>query len=265
MPKDYSSQDLVVLPRLSAQEADVLSTQLLTAATDVEKEEGGQPLPTELSRPRTRLQTADEALQAVLGPKEEESQEKKEADQFVDTSWKAMHRWLDGWRTLPGADNVNRAKAEKLFKLCFDEGLAFTNFRYLIEWQESGTRLTAINKEDIRKTFTDLGGLVFLTTLETAHARYGNVLGITSPLPETDLAIRPQLDALIKALRDYVGKVGTYPDPDVPGSKELSARLLRPLVEWDLAKAAKTSASGTAVAPPSPPTPPTPEEPPTLP
>jgi hypothetical protein len=253
MTRGYTTQDLVALPRLNAREADVLATQLLSAAKATE--DAGSPLPPELSRPLGRLRPASVKLGEVLEPREGDTPVKKKADKLIDTCWKATQKWLDGWRILPGEDNlINRNKAESLFNICFSDGLAFTKFRYPIEWRESGGKLSAIERAGHRQTFTDLGGAVFLSTLEKAQAHYGEVLGITTPPPDVDpdAAIRPQLDALLEAMRDYVGKVGAYPDPELPGSQELSNRLLRPIVEWDPLKA---STSGAATASPRAPEP----------
>lgn len=228
MTRTYTPIDLVSLPRCSSLEAHVLVTELRTAGRDVE-------LPQSIARSYERLGPVADALGESLMPQIAPPKVKRKADAATDNAWSATFDWLKGWCKLPGKHAPELERAKQLFELCFYEGLKFTMLEYKIEWQESQSRLAAVEREGHRETFALLGGAGFLANIEEAHAYYGEVLGITAPKtdPESLKVFRARRDAVLGAMREYVTKVVAHVEPDDPASQELCNRLLRPLVEWE--------------------------------
>jgi hypothetical protein len=244
MNRSFTPLDLVQLPRCSATEAHVLATSLLTVA-DAET-----ALPAHVVRSRDRLRPAAAELAAALQPQVAQASTTRQADAAVDAAWSACFDWLAGWTKLPPPHNAHKELADHLFELCFFEGLRFTLREYKIEWQDSGSRLEAINRGGHRETFAILGGAGFLANIEECHARYGEALGITAPKPSPaeTAALAKRRSALLHALREYVTKVAAYADKDEPGSQELCDRLLRPLAEWAPARPAAAPTTEPAPA-----------------
>ncbi|WP_437827049.1 hypothetical protein [Sorangium sp. So ce1153] len=237
MARSFTSQDLIALPRLSAAEAVVLATQLITTADARQKELRQKELPMTIGRSKGRLAAARNALEAVTRPQgaTASAQSKPKADRAIDNAWSAAYDWLSGWCRLPPERNPHREEAMSLHDLVFKGGLGFIKLPYKVEWKESKDRLDAISAGRHERTFKKLGGEAFLAHIQEAHDAYGRALHITVPKPEAAPAadVRGALLALLAALRDYATRVAAYADPDEPGSETLSAALLDPLATWE--------------------------------
>jgi len=250
MGRSFSPSDLIKLPRVSANEGAVLALELLNEAKAHKK------LPARIDAARKRLEIAHHKLQAALTPAAGETADTQAqilADRAIDNAWSATSDWLRGWTKLPGDE---QAQASALFAVLFPDGLAFTQKPYKIEWQESESRLRAIDEQKLGKTFDALGGDGFLHHLRAEHKNYGEALGVTSPKKQVEkiAVVRPALDALLDALRVYATKVAAHADPDEAGSEELSAALLGPLSTWhSRAPAAEATPPGPNPPPPQPP------------
>jgi hypothetical protein len=255
MARSFTSQDLIQLPRLSAAEAAVLITELLTAAAAEQRSIKGKELPPAIERSRKRLTVAHASLDAAVQPQaspETDTQVKRKSDRVIDNAWSATFDWLSGWCKLPPEVNPHLSEATSLFALVFPEALGFTKLPYKVEWQESKSRLDAIDREGHDKTFKQLGGGVFLDHIREAHEAYGAALHITVPKPQEAPPpdVRAKLDAAQAALRDYATRVAAHADPDVPGSEALTESLLKPLTEWESShKAAPEPAEAAPSAP----------------
>lgn len=264
MERSYTARDLIQLPRLSARQAVVLLTEIMTAAAQAKAALHLKKLPAPIERAYGRLVTAHDELSALLAPqpKEGDTQAKRKADRVVDNAWAALFAWLNGWCALPESWNLYLADALALRDLIFATKLEFTQLPYKIEWHESKVRLEAIERDDHDVTIAKLGGKPFLDHLKEAHAAYGAALGVTEVQPETTLNdIRTKQLAAFDALRVFVTRTAAHADPEEPGSEALAERLLAPLVKWE------STPSGGADDPspegaPSPEGPPTPEAPP---
>ena len=253
MSRSYTSQNLIQLPILSAAEAAVLVTQLLTAAaTAAAKAAKTKELPPPIERSRTRLTVANVALNEVVAPQiAGDTQAKRKADRWIDSAWSAGFDWLSGWCKLPVEKNPRLAEAKARMTLVFPDGLGFTKLPYRVEWQESKVRLDAIAREGHDKTFKQLGGAAFLANIVEAQAGYGAALHITVAAPaEATAAVRVRLVAVLDAVRDYVNRVSAHAEPDVPGSVELAEALLLPLSVWETTqRAAAPEVAVEAAAP----------------
>jgi len=230
MGRSLGIQDIIQLPRLSAIEAAVLGTQLLSVAAEEEKKKA---LPDSIERSHKRLTAAHAALNERLLPTEQDTQGRRKADRTVDNAWAATFNWLYGWCRLPADVNPFHAESHGLSTLVFADALSFTKLPYRIQWFESQRRLDAIATNGHEATFVKLGGGVFLDHIRNAHAAYGDALGITKPEPETSPEVREKRNDMLAALRDYAARVAAYAEPDVPGSDALSEALLGPLVAWE--------------------------------
>jgi hypothetical protein len=245
MTRSFTSRDIIQLPRLSAAEAAVLITEVITVAVAEKKAAKGKELPPPIERSCKRLTAAHAALDSILQPQadaELDTQAKRRSDRVIDNAWSASFDWLSGWCKLPAEKNPHLAEATSLFALVFPEALGFTKLPYKIEWQQSKSRLDAIEREGHEKTFKQLGGAVFLSHILEAHEAYGAALHITVPRPSSAPApdVRTALDAACSALRDYVTRVAAHADPDVPGSEALTEALLKPLAAWESSHRAVT-------------------------
>jgi hypothetical protein len=253
MSRSYTSQNLIQLPILSAAEAAVLVTQILTAAAAAAaKAAKNKELPPPIERSRARLTVANVALNEVVAPQiAGDTQVKRKADRLIDAAWSAGFDWLSGWCKLPVEKNPHLAESKALMALVFPEGLGFTKLPYRVEWQESKVRLDAIAREGHEKTFKQLGGAAFLANIIEAQAGYGVALHITVPAPaEATAEVRVRLLAVLAAVRDYVNRVAAHAEPDVPGSEELAEALLLPLSVWETThRAAAPEAADEAAAP----------------
>lgn len=243
MARTYTAKDLIQLPRLSAREALVLFIELQTAlvaaqkAAKAAKKKDGKPdlLTAALLRSMDRLKAVAAVLQTVVSPQAEgDSQAKRKADRVVDNAWAAFFSWLVAFCLLPPEKNPHQGKAVALRELVFAEGLAFTQLPYKIEWQESKSRIEAIERDGHVTMIEALGGAVFLEHLREAQASYGDALHITRTKDAPpDEEVRSKLLATLDAIRDYAHRAATVADPEEPGSAELSEALLRPLVTWE--------------------------------
>lgn len=254
MSRTFTTDDLVQLPRLSATEAAVLVNELLAVADRERDAIKGKHLPPLVARPLDRLRTAHHLLEQALlplTPSGLDPQRRRQADLTLDNAWSAAFDWASGWSKLP-ADLVKQSSdVRALQQLVFADRLAFTRLSYKVEWQESKSRLEAIERDGHDKTFQALGGKVFLDHLREAHTRYGEALGVTAPAADAqqERAFGEAREATLTALRAYVAKVSAHADPDEPGSSELSAALLRPLTEWRSSPTAATTPAAPAPTP----------------
>ena len=253
MSRSYTSQNLIQLPILSAAEAAVLVTQILTAAATEAKAAKSKELPPPIERSRTRLTIAHISLNEVVAPQVAgDTQAKRRADRWIDGAWSASFDWLSGWCKLPAEKNPHLDQANALMALVFPDGLAFTKLPYRVEWHESKVRLEAIEREGHDKTFKQLGGAAFLANIIEAQAGYGTALHITTPAPvEATGEVRVRLLAVLAAVRDYVNRVSAHAEPDVTGSEELAEALLMPLSEWVTTHRAATPDAGDEAAVPT--------------
>ncbi|MFO0592111.1 MAG: hypothetical protein U0441_31500 [Polyangiaceae bacterium] len=250
--RSYTTRDLIQLPRLSARQAVVLLTEVMTAAAQAKKDLHLKAFPKPIERAHGRLEKAHDELAQLLTPKAKEgdTQAKRKADRAVDGGWAALFSWLDGWCQLPPERNPHRDQALALRDLVFATGLEFTQLPYKIEWHESKVRLDAIERDGHEATIAKLGGKVFLEHLREAQAKYGEAIGVTEVLQEaTEKAIRVQQMAALDALRLYVTRAASHADPEEPGSEELADRLLSPIVRWESAPAGAAEGAGTEDAP----------------
>jgi hypothetical protein len=206
-----------------------LGEALLTAA-EAEKE----ALPLLIERPRARLETATQLLADELQPVEQaDTGAATAADRVIDDAWRSFSVWLGALAGMPEGTFDELYKIRALHTALFSEGLSFIALSYPEEWTQSETRLKTIAEEGYESMVETLGGAPFLTNLRNAHARYGEVLGITAPIkPEERPEVRAHMLKLTDAIRAYVVKVMAYVDPEEPGSDALAEALLLPLTQW---------------------------------
>jgi len=241
--RSFPSSDLIQLPRLNGGEAVRLIAELLTAT------EGHEPLPGHIERSRLRLIEARAALKDALAaaaiPAAQNPGFGRIAEQALDAAWEATFDWLSGWCKLAEEVNPHRAAARALFVKVFAGPAAFTRISYKVEWAESRTRLDVIERDDDEATFKALGGAAFLDHLRSAQRlcekamRPGMSLDTdvteamdAPPRSEAPADVRSRLADAAGALRQYLMRIVSHADPDVPGSEALSETLMKPLVAW---------------------------------
>ena len=230
MPRSYSADQIITLPRVDTTDAITLGAELLTAARAE-----SQPS-SRVARALKRLTTTYSALSEVASHPSTASTRvelKRETDRLLDGAWGALFDWLSGWSKLP-YEPAAADQARHMSGALFPDGLKFTLLPFKREWSESETRIRLMEREGFAEAITKLGGAPFVKALRKAHKAYGEVLGITrvpsdAPSPP---ALREPLEAFILALRGYVLQVTAHADEDDPGAHALTERLLSPLARW---------------------------------
>jgi len=244
MARSYDIRELVTLPRLDANGADALVTELLAHAK-------GKKLAASVESARKALVETQKELKSAMTARLQtlpaaDTARARAADQAEDNAFSATHDWLTGYSKLPDSF-AQAAVARRLLGALFRDGLKFTQLPYKLEWAEADARLRAIADDaSLEDAFTTLGGKVFLENLRKAHKEYGEALGLTSPKqPEqATVLVKEPLAAVRTALRTYVLRVLADDDG------ELAETLLAPLVAWESA-----TRGGKAVATPDAPVP----------
>lgn len=235
MPRSYSADQVITLPRVDTTDAITLGAELLTAA----RPEG---------RPSSRIARALERLSATYGALAEVASlasmtstrvEARQADRLIDSAWAALFDFLGAWSKVPYEPAAEQARHVR--GALYPDGLKFTLLPFKREWAESETRIHAMGREGFDETITKLGGAPFIKAIRKAHKAYGEVLGITRVPSDAPSAptLREPLEAFILALRGYVLQVTAHADEDDPEAKALTERLLAPLTRW------QTRARGT--------------------
>jgi len=249
MSTSYTAQEFVSLPVLNARSTAVVMTELFTAA-DAQSQQlarEDQCLPTSISRALGRMRSCYSALEAVLLPylPATDPQDAREADLKLDRAWSALNDLLAAWGKLEAPFNPDPDGVAALKKLLFVDGLSFILVDYKSQWQESDSRLTALNTSVYQETLSRLGGMPLLENLRQAQDRYGLTLGITQvKVPENTPAVGEKRVDAHAALRDYVTKVVAWIDPEEPGSEALADALLAPLVAWESKQSGSSDSSG---------------------
>lgn len=236
--RSYLPEDLVELPVRDTNDTLVLTAQLLTAAQAEDQAPDGKgqthPLPAPVASARDDIASERAALEEVSVPEPPRPAGVRAADKVEDNAVNALHGFLSAFLRLP-EDHPQRGEAAAIFAVFFGDGsLEFITWRPIKEWAEVEKRLKALDAAGLEPRLAALGGKVFLDHLRTAHVAYGRALGITeAPPAEMPANVRERLDALLRAVRIYVVRVGASRDDKHPATLTRAVALLRPLAEWD--------------------------------
>ena len=249
--RSFTPDDLVVLPRLDANEAVALASSLATAA------EAEGPLPAALTATLAKVTEAAAALTGELGPASVNTgrPDLGVADRAEDNAVGALEEFLSAWSRLP-SDVEGAAVAVNLYATLFgDAGLGFLKLKARAEWAQVEARLKQFDHDrSLASNLASLGGTPFLTHLRAVHADYGVAAGVTQVAAPIDAPkVRAALDALTAAMRRYVVRVASSVDESSPRSEARAEALLKPITAWVSAPVAKTAAA-PAKDPPTPPT-----------
>jgi hypothetical protein len=226
MTRSFQAVDFIRLPKLSMAEAVTLAAALVARA------DAGGPLSAAIGKALGRVRAALGKLRVHTSdsadPPGESSTAARDADRDLDAAWAAAFAWCSGWTKLPyPSSSVTRA--DGLYRTLFAEGLKFTQYRYKVQWIESQARLEIIDAQNLDQHFAALGGTEILEAIRRAHARYGQVLGITSAAPQDAGAASERLAELGDEMSRYVLQVLASVDPDDRASQDMVDRLLEPL------------------------------------
>lgn len=233
MARSYDIRELVTLPRLDANGADALVTELLAHAK-------GKKLAAPVERARKALAEAQKGLKSAIAARLQtlptaDSARAKAADQAEDAAFSATFDWLTGFSKLPDSFEQG-AVARRLMGAFFRDGLKFTQLPYKLEWAEADARLRAVTDDrSLEQAFTTLGGEVFLKNLRRAHKEYGEALGVTTPkqAEQGTVLVKEPLATLRGALRTYVLHVLAHQDDDGASTVDVAEGLLAPLAAWE--------------------------------
>jgi hypothetical protein len=199
-----------------------------------------------------------EVLRDQVVQAEGSAAEKVASDRRLDGCWSGFNDFLCGLAKLP-PEVPQAVEAAELQAAIFPGGLGFLTKPYPVEWSESEIRLQRIRKNGFDARVKALGGQIFLDAIASAHAAYGEAIGVTTALAAKAPAPAGSRDArerFADALRDYVIKVLGSVEPDEPETEELADALLAPLAAWDVGP---TTRAGSKPAPEEAETPAAPE------
>lgn len=240
MATPQNANDLIRLPRLTIEGLVTLATQLENRAANVISELSAQhrELPRLFLKAVTSLSKAKTSLESVLiaqGISQRAYSISRQADQSVDTIWRAIDLFLRGWSLLEDEQSPGAKEAAHAHHLLIGDDMKFITLPFELEWQETKKRIGILEEQKLEETFKNLGGERFIAQLRKAFTHYGVALKITAePAPsEIPPLVRPALEELQKSLRLYISKVINLEDPDDPESQTLISRLLQPLHEWE--------------------------------
>jgi hypothetical protein len=232
MPRTFTPQDLIQLPRLNAQDMVALVTELETVATP------RRPLPGGADTAFVDLLAARDALRTEL--RDLGSQDPvdlasaRAADSALDRAWTAFRDWTQSLAQLSDDDHPHAAEARLLLVRLFPDGVTFVQKQYKEEWVESQTRLDRIAAEQLEGAIDRLGGTAFLKAIRRAHEAYGKVLHITVERPAPlNPKIRTAMAAVDETLRIYATQVAASVARGKSDTEERARVLLAPLMVWE--------------------------------
>lgn len=251
MATDYSDVERTKLPQLSVVEFIVLITSLEALADAyVAKHASSHQLPANFIKARFRMGQArtslEEARKAQSLPNEDPLT-KKQADQRIDASWRAIEAFLRSFMLLrEDGSSPGKKEAELCYQILIGGSLAFLNIPFELEWEESKKRLSSLDEKNLGKVIEELGGKRHLAQLREAFEQYGVALRLTVPKPEELPALLPLLVNAQAAVRYYVDQSRALFDPDAPKTLEDINHLLQPLDEAAARIAAERAAAARA-------------------
>lgn len=239
MNRNYNSNSIINLPRMSSQHAITLGSQVLNVVP-------ADQLPTLVQRPYTRVRDLWESLRGsvMASGSPDAGPGSRNADSQFDQAWCAIDEFLTGWSRLP-SNFPQAVKARALRAALFPDGRLFTKADYRTEWAEGEWRLAKLSEEANTALLAEIGGQPFVTRIRAAHQNLGEVLGMQKERSE----VRESLESFCGALRSYIMHVAVYAESDEPGAEELAEKLLAPVVAWKNRQANPQADNGDAPEP----------------
>jgi hypothetical protein len=192
----FDVQPYVRAPRLGARRGIVLCLRLILAA------------PTDLTG-RTRaaleaLRSACVTLQAIARERLRASPENvRRYDLPLDSGWIGLRMALEAVARLTGTSEADRATV--ILARALPNGTDFVRFPFEEEWAESENLLTRIAEEGLDTDIEALVGPAFLTFIGSAHAAFGEALGLGTTareLPDTT-AVAEAVGNVAYAIAEY--------------------------------------------------------------
>ena len=248
MPRSYDPANLVALPRLDANAAVALATEMEAAATDP-KTGKRIKLPEAVDEEVDTLVADRDALKAAIGEAGGAPTPSgiRHADRREDRVSRAFHAVAEGWSLLAEEFALGEQAATLYDAVYGDEGIGFIQLPVRKEWAVVETKLDKIDRSPaLQKTVVALGLQPMLDLYRGIHADYGKAIGVTqTPAVEESPAVREKLDALIATLRALVTAIAGSRRRTRPETFKLADRLLRPLTEFvDNARKAQGTTGG---------------------
>lgn len=216
-------------------------------------------VPITVSGCMTRLQAACVTLSQAAHADATELAQKKTAKSDnrhrYKRAWSAVRAMFGAWREADAFTKLP-VSSRDAFERVFPEG-AVPPLRGSSRavWSASAAVLTRAKREGVDGVVRALGGADVYGHLLREHDALGVALGLDTahaPAPDAIMLgvteVVPLAEALAAAkdiLREYVLKVTAMAGPEVPGSTELVAQLLKPLYDAALERATRTRRTKT--------------------
>ena len=231
MPRSFSVNWVVVLPRLTAASAERLLGEFPRDG-ECERPIAGYSCHGE-TRARANARGASRrAGRGSGGGDAEPSPEILAADRAEENAFAALSEWLHAfsrlpWDRHPEAIDANRALAET-----FPTGPVFVTLRPADTWFEAEKRLRLIESNHAT-TIETLGGAAFLEEIRAAHKAHGAVLNMH--LEEEAIEpprLREAREAALDAIRAYILRVSATVRKIDAESGSVARRLLSPIASY---------------------------------
>jgi hypothetical protein len=194
-------------------------------------------------------------------PKEED---RRRTDLWIDSAWSALAGRIDSYCLLPKDTHPLVVRAQQVRDhLIGQEGLAFLNTAYDVEWAESDKRIRKIEELGLAKDIDKIAGKEFLENLLAAHDVYGKVVGTTEAKTGVTKA---SLAGPLRNLQVAIGRYARQWAAAAEDSDELTAKARTALAPIDRLRERQASggaSSDDSELSPSTPVPDLPEKPPT--
>lgn len=233
-PSKINVQPYVRAPLLSAWKAIVLCLRLLLAA------------PADLSA-RTRaalemVRTTCVELQTAARQRLKLSPESlRRFDAPLDSGWVGLRMALEAVARLTGTPEADRATI--LLARMLPNGTNFVQFAYERQWTESENHLIRIDEERLEAEVVALVGPLFLPFIRSAHAAFGEALGLGStPISVADTtAVGVAVDQVSFAIAEYGRMMVGELDRNDPASVERFKKAMAPIDAYRAANSRTTT------------------------
>jgi hypothetical protein len=178
--------------------------------------------------------------------------DRRRVDTRVDNAWGILLDRLEAFASLPVATFPKAARARELVDSVSPDR-QWLNLQYNAEWAESDKRLRRIEAEGLQPDIDALAGKEFLSEVRSAHAEYGQALGMEGPTAESvEVNLAAPLRSVAAAIARYSRAVIGDLDEEDPASVRRTRVALRPIDEHRLGQARRASAGGGAAEAPAP-------------
>lgn len=231
MRRQFTINDLIMLPRMKARELLAIARTLVLSARKLHG----------LERPITEaLHDVEEQYKSLSdemnGGEKKPPVQLKPADNAECNAVSALVEFASAWARIPEADCPAQVATARACVEVFreDSTLEFLKWKPVVKHSEVQRRIEALGARGLDEKIREIGGGPFLDHLARVHETYGEaVMDSTSDSQEETPAIREKSSELVEAVKSYVIRVVATVDRKRPETQARADTLLAPLRAWE--------------------------------